>query len=158
MTAPADRARKLIASNRKAFHEFHVLERIEAGIELRGTEVKSIRAGQISLAGGFARPEAGGVVLRSVNVPVYEYGGAFNHDPLRPRRLLLHRREIEKLRALTEQQGGSAIPLEVYLRNGRVKVELGLCRGKRVADKRETLRRRTAAREAEREVARATRR
>jgi SsrA-binding protein len=158
MTATAEKSRKFVAVNRRALHDYDVLERLEAGIGLRGTEVKSIRAGQVSLAGAFARPDERGVVVRNVNVPPYEHGGPFNHDPGRPRRLLLHRREIERLRDAAERKGCSLVPLSVYLRRGLVKMELGVCRGKRRADKRETLRRKTAAREAEREMARARRR
>lgn len=154
MTAsPADSDRKL-AANKKALRDYFVLERFEAGVELRGTEVKSVRAGQVSLAGGFARIEKTEAILYGFNIAVYEHGNRFNHDPNRPKRLLLHRREILKLQAHTEQQGHALVPLAVVVRRGKVKVELGLCRGKSQHDKRETIRRKTADREADREMAR----
>jgi SsrA-binding protein len=160
MPASADKPpSKKLAANRKALRDFTVLDRLEAGIELRGTEVKSVRQGNVSLAGSFVKIEDGQVMLYHVTIPPYEQGNRFNHDPDRPRRLLLHRREIERLRVQLEQKGLSAIPLSVYLKRGSlVKLELGLCRGKRQADKRETLRRKTAEREADRAVADARRR
>jgi SsrA-binding protein len=158
MTASPDKARKYVALNRRALHDYLVLSKVEAGVDLRGTEVKSIRGGQMSLAGGFARVEKDEVILRNVTIPAYEHGGVFNHEPERPRRLLLHRREIENLRVQTEQKGCAVVPLSAYLHRGFVKISLGICRGKRQEDKRETLRRRTALREAERDMARATRR
>ena len=148
MASPAKNARTKLAANRKAFHDYFVLERYEAGIELRGTEVKSARDASLSLSGAFARVENDEVILFHLNIPPYEHGNRFNHEPDRPRRLLLHRREIAKLRAETEQKGHALVPLSVYLKRGRVKVELGVCKGKRQSDKRETLRRRTADREA----------
>ena len=147
-------SRHSIATHRKAFRDYFVEERFEAGIELRGTEVKSLRAGEVSLAGAFARIENGQAVLHKMTVKPYEYGNQFNHEPARPRRLLLHRREIRKLAAETEQKRLALIPLSVYFRRGRVKVELGLCRGKQRHDKRETLKRKTADREAERAMRR----
>jgi len=145
---------KQLAANRRAFRDYSVLERFEAGIELRGTEVKSIRSGQASLAGAYARVENGEIFLHGFHVPSYEHGGSFNHDPDRPRRLLLHGREIHKLRGQTEQKGLALVPLNVYLERNLVKIELGLCRGKRRGDKRETLKRKTADREAARAIAR----
>lgn len=147
---PADR----LAVNRKARHDYTILERLEAGIELRGTEVKSIRTGQTSLVGGFVRLEGNDALLCGINVPPYEHGNRFNHAPDRPRRLLLHRNEIHRLHVHVEQKGNALVPLALYLVRGRVKLELGICRGKRAPDKRETLRRRTADREAERAMAR----
>jgi SsrA-binding protein len=143
-----------LAVNRKARHDYTVLERLEAGIELRGTEVKSIRAGSTSLTGGFIRVENGEAFLCGINVPPYEHGNRFNHAPDRPRRLLLHAREIHQLQVHLEQKGNALVPLALYLKRGKVKLELGICRGKRAPDKRETLRRRTADREAERAMAR----
>jgi SsrA-binding protein len=138
------------AVNRKARRDYHVLDRIEAGIELLGTEVKSIRGSHASLVGGFAKIEEGQVWLHGLNIPPYEHGNRFNHEADRPRRLLLHRREINKLQAQAEQQGHALVPLRLYLKRGRIKVELGICRGKRHEDKRETLKQRTADREAAR--------
>ena len=153
MGAPETTARKTIASNRKALHDFFVMERVEAGIALVGTEVKAVRTGQASLAGSFARVENDEVWLHHANIPPYEFGNRFNHDPLRTRRLLLHRREIDKLKAHAEQKGHALVPLSLYLHRGRVKVDLGICKGKRQSDKRETLRRKTADMEAKRAMA-----
>jgi len=147
-----------IAANRRARRDYIVVDRIEAGIELRGTEVKSLREGQVSLAGAFARPHEGEIFLYNVTIPAYEHGNRFNHEPDRPRRLLLHRREIRRLIVEIEQKGHALVPLDLHLRRGRVKVELGLCRGKRRDDQRQELRRRTAQREAEREMASRSRR
>jgi SsrA-binding protein len=154
MNARNGHAFKRVASNRRARHDYHILDRFEAGIELRGTEVKSIRAGTVSLAGAFARFEEGQLFLHGMNVAPYEFGNRFNHPNSRPRRLLLHRREIARLGVQQEQKGCALVPLSLYLKNGRVKVELGVCKGKQQFDKRETLRRRTADREAARAMAR----
>ncbi len=145
-----------IASNRRALHDYSVQERIEAGVELKGTEVKSLRAGHVSMTGCFARIDGGEVFLQGFNIPAYEHGNRFNHDSDRLKRLLLHRKEITRLQVQTEQKGLSVIPLNVYLRRGKIKVELGVCKGKRKYDKRETLRRRTADRDAKRAMARET--
>ncbi|MBM4149000.1 MAG: SsrA-binding protein SmpB [Lentisphaerae bacterium] len=158
MTASSDSSFLKVAANRKAFHDFHVLDRIEAGIELAGTEVKSVRAGEVGMAGSYAKAERGGLVLHGLNIPPYEQGNRFNHDPVRPRRLLLHRREIEKLRAAAEEKGCALVPLAVNIRRGWVKVEIGICKGKTHGDKRETLKRRTADRETRREIASAGKR
>lgn len=147
---PPGNTSKRLASNRRALHDYFVLERLEAGIELRGTEVKSIRERHVSLAGAFARIENGDVVLFGANVTPYEYGNRFNHPADRPRRLLLHKREIRKIRVQIEQKGHSLIPLSVYLKRGLIKVELGICKGKQQYDKREALRKKTADREAAR--------
>jgi len=133
--------------------DYTVLERLEAGIELWGTEVKSLRAGHLGMTGSFARVENGEMRLFGLDIPPYEHGNRFNHDPDRPRRLLLHRREIDRLQVQSEQKGHAIIPLSVYFRKGLVKVELGICKGKVRQDKRETLRRRTADRDAERAMA-----
>jgi SsrA-binding protein len=143
-----------LASNRKAFHEYHVQDRFEAGIELVGTEVKSIRSGQISLSGSYGRLDGNEVRLFNLNIPGYEFGNRNNHVPDRPRRLLLHRKQIEKLRGETEQKGFALIPLALYLKRGWVKVELGLCKGKSQVDKRDTLRKQSADREISRGLAR----
>ena len=141
---------KKIASNRKALRDYLVEDRIEAGIELRGTEVKSVKGGNINFIGSFATIERGECILQGLNISPYEHGNRFNHPPERPRRLLLHAHEIAKMRVKAEQKGYSLIPLSVYLKRGLVKVEIGVCRGKRQADKRETLKRRDADREAQR--------
>jgi len=133
--------------------DYTVLERLEAGIELWGTEVKSLRAGQVGMTGSHARIDNGDAWLYELNIPPYEFGNRFNHDPDRPRRLLLHRREINRLQAQSEQKGNALIPLSIYFKKGLVKVELGVCKGKAQYDKRQTLRRRTADREAERAMA-----
>jgi len=143
-------AGKNLASNRKALRDFFVIDRLEAGVELKGTEVKSIRAGHISLVGSYAQIENGQAILYGVTVQPYEFGNRFNHESSRPRRLLLHKREILKLQVETEQKGHTLIPLNVYLKRGHVKVQIGLCKGKQAVDKRETLRAKTANREAER--------
>jgi SsrA-binding protein len=147
-----------LASNRRALRDYFVVERFEAGIELRGTEVKSIREGLVSLTGAYARMENGEAILYGMNVQPYTHGNRFNHEPEQDRRLLLHRREIDLLRVETEQKGHTLIPLAVYLKRGKVKIELGLCRGKQQADKRETLKRETATREADRALREARRR
>jgi SsrA-binding protein len=158
MTAPSENSGRKLAVNRKALHDYHVLDRHEAGIELRGTEVKSARSGSLGLAGSFARIEKGSLILRGLNIPLYEHGSHFNHEPERPRRLLLHRREIDKLRGLVEQKGHTLVPLSLYLKRGMIKVELAVCKGKQQRDKRDTLRKKTADREAARVVAAARRR
>lgn len=139
-----------MAQNRRARHEFHIEETFEAGIELRGTEVKSLRAGEASLAESFAQIENREAWLRDLHIAPYRCGNQFNHDPKRPRRLLLHRREIEKLAGALATEGLTLIPLKIYFKRGRAKVEIGLCRGKHFEDKRETLKRREADREARR--------
>lgn len=147
---PASDSTKRLVSNRRALHEYSVLERLEAGIELRGTEVKSLRAGNGSLVGAHCMVEHGEAFLHGLDIQPYECGNRFNHDPKRRRRLLLHKREIIKLASQSDQKGLALIPLALYLKNGRVKVEVGTCRGKRLADKRDVLRERTAEREAQR--------
>lgn len=149
----AEAAGRPIATNRKAFHDYFILRRLEAGIALRGSEVKSIRLGHITLAGGFARFEGRNLVLH-VHIPPYECGGAFNHDPERPRNLLLHKNEMTRLRAELEQKGLTLIPLSCYFKKGKAKIELGLCRGKKHADRREDIRRKAAERDAARAVSR----
>lgn len=140
--------KKEIAANRKAFHDYFVLERFEAGIELAGTEVKSIRAGQINLKDSYCTIKNNELWARNVHISPYEKGNIFNKDPVRPRRLLMHRREIMKLNARIMQEGFALIPLSVYFKDGLAKVELGLCKGKKLHDKREA----TAERESKREL------
>ena len=140
--------------NRRAAHDYFILERLEAGIELVGTEVKVVRNGEASLSGSYAQVKDGELYLNQVTIPPYSFGNRHNHDSLRTRRLLMHKREIRKLKAQLEQKGLALIPLRLYLSpRGRVKVELGLCRGKVQADKRETVKRREADLEARRALA-----
>lgn len=139
-----------IAENRKARHEFFVLESFEAGIELFGTEVKSIRAGEINLKESWVEVRNGELWLKQAHISPYEQGNIFNADPVRDRRLLMHKREIQKLHSEIKLQGLTLVPLSVYLKNSRVKVQVGLCKGKKLYDKRETDAKRTAEREIER--------
>ena len=127
---------KEITANRKAFHEYFVLERFEAGIELAGTEVKSIRGGNVNLKDAFCTIKNGELFIRGMHISPYEHGNIFNKDPVRPRRLLMHKREILKLNARVMQDGVALIPLSLYFKDSRVKVELGLCKGKKLHDKR----------------------
>lgn len=129
---------KEITSNRKAFHEYFVLERFEAGIELAGTEVKSIRAGNVNLKDAFCTIKDGELFVRGMHISPYEHGNISNKDPVRPRRLLMHKREIVKLNARIMQDGVALIPLSLYFKDSRVKVELGLCKGKKLHDKRDS--------------------
>ena len=129
---------KEITSNRKAFHEYFVLERFEAGIELAGTEVKSIRAGNVNLKDAFCTIKDGELFVRGMHISPYEHGNIFNKVPVRPRRLLMHKREIVKLNARIMQDGVALIPLSLYFKDSRVKVELGLCKGKKLHDKRDS--------------------
>lgn len=144
-----------VATNRKALHDFFVVERLEAGVELRGTEVKSVRAGTVTLTGGYARIEDGQVVLYGIHIAPYECGNRFNHDPSRPRQLLLHKKEIDRLSGKLAQKGYTLVPLNLHFRKRWAKIELGLCKGKQDDDKRETLKRKEADREARRAMARA---
>ena len=141
---------KEIASNRKAFHEYFVLERFEAGIELFGTEVKSIRGGQVNLKDSFCTVRNGELFVRGMHISPYEKGNIFNRDPMRVRRLLMHKREIRKLDDRISQDGVALIPLSLYLKDSRVKVELGLCKGKKLYDKRESDAQRQAKRDMDR--------
>ena len=129
---------KEITSNRKAFHEYFVLERFEAGIELAGTEVKYIRGGNVNLKDAFCTIKNGELFIRGMHISPYEHGNIFNKDPVRPRRLLMHKREILKLNARVMQDGVALIPLSLYFKDSRVKVELGLCKGKKLHDKRDS--------------------
>ncbi|HBI29873.1 MAG TPA: SsrA-binding protein SmpB [Deltaproteobacteria bacterium] len=144
---------KILTTNRRARFEYEILETREAGIELKGTEVKSIRLGQINLSEGFCRiSEDMQAMLQNVHIAPYDFGNRHNHDPLRPRRLLLHREEIYRLYGKIREQGLTLIPLKLYLKKGRVKLELGLVKGKKLHDKRETIKRRDAQREVERSL------
>ena len=141
---------KIAAQNRKAFHDYFVEDRCEAGIELFGTEVKSIRAGTLNLKDSFCVAKDGEIYAYSLHISPYEQGNIFNRDPDRPKRLLLHKRELRKLHALQKQDGYALIPLSVYFKNSRVKVELGLCKGKKTYDKRDAVAKRDAKREMDR--------
>ena len=157
---PAAGGISVVARNRKALHDYEVLERIEAGLALVGTEVKVVRAGHAGLQGAYAQVDrnTGEAWLCGVNIPPYGFGNLFNHDSLRARKLLLHRRELLRLRAHEERKGCTIVPLSLYLRRGRVKCELGVCRGKDTVDKRETIKRRELDREARRAAQSAVRR
>ena len=148
---PKQTGTKQIAQNRKAFHEYFVLERFEAGIELFGTEVKSVRAGQVNLKDCFCTVKDGELFARGMHISPYEHGNIFNRDPMRPKRLLMHKREILKLQSRVMQDGVALIPLSLYFKDSRVKVELGLCKGKKLHDKRDS----EADREAKRDIDRA---
>ena len=141
---------KEIAKNRKAFHEYFVLERFEAGVELFGTEVKSIRAGQVNLKDSFCTVKDGELFARGLHISPYEHGNIFNKDPMRPKRLLMHKREILKLQSRVMQEGVALIPLSLYFKDSRVKLELGLCKGKKLHDKRDSAAERESKRDMER--------
>ena len=142
---------KIMARNQKARHDYFIDETFEAGIELVGTEVKSIRAGTLSLKESWCQIKDGEMFIRQMHIAPYEKGNIFNKDPLRPRRLLLHKREINRLYGKVKQDGCSIVPLSVYLKNSRVKVEIALCRGKKLYDKRDD----AAVRDAKRQIDRA---
>lgn len=127
-----------VATNRKAFHDYFVLDRYEAGIELAGTEVKSIRAGNINLKDSFCTIKNGEIFIRGMHISPYSHGNIFNKDPVRPRRLLMHRKEISNLNSRIMQDGVALIPLSVYFKGSLIKVELGLCKGKKLHDKRDS--------------------
>ena len=146
---------KLIAENRRARRDYEILERFEAGIELRGTEVKSLRGGRITLKDSYANAEAGQLYLVGAHIHPYEQGNIYNHDPERRRKLLLHKREIRRLAGAVAEKGLTLIPLRVYFKRGMAKVELGLCRGKHLLDKRDAIRTREAEREVDRYLKRA---
>ena len=141
---------KQVASNRKAFHDYFIEDKFEAGIELAGTEVKSIRLGAVNLRDSFCAVKGGEMFLYGMHVSPYEKGNIFNKDPRRTRKLLLHRREIRKLQARVQQDGYSLVPLSLYFSGPRVKVELALAKGKKLYDKREDAARRDAKREMDR--------
>ena len=148
---PSDtNASSIVVRNRKARHEYEVLEKQEAGIVLTGTEVKSLRAGKANLQDAFARFDRGELWLYNLHISPYEQGNRFNHDPLRPRKLLLQKRELRKLVGQVEQQGLTLVPLDIYFRRGIAKATIALVRGKKLHDKRQDLRKRDAEREMER--------
>lgn len=143
-------ARKVVARNRKARHEYEIVDTYEAGLELKGPEVKSLREGHVSFQDAFARVDNGEAWLYSLHISPYEQANRFNQDPLRPRKLLLHRRQIEEIAVETEAKGLTVVPLEIYFKRGYAKVLLAVARGKKLHDKRETLKRKQQEREAER--------
>ena len=142
--------RKVVARNRKARYEFEILDTYEAGLELRGPEVKSLRAGEVSFQDAFARVAAGEVWLHNLHISPYEAANRFNVDPVRPRRLLLNRQEIRQIAVKTDEKGLTLVPLEIYFSRGYAKLQLAVGRGKKLHDKRETLKRRQQDREARR--------
>ena len=142
-----------LVTNRKARRNFHILETLEAGLALQGTEVKSIRAGQASLDESYVQIHKREAWLHGMHVAAYEQGNIQNHELTRPRKLLLHKKEIDRLHGLVSMKGRTIVPLKLYVKRSRIKVELGVCKGKQTVDKREDLKRRTADREAERAMA-----
>lgn len=147
---PPGDARRIVARNRKARHEYVVLDSVEAGLVLVGTEVKSIRGGKVAFRDAHARAHSGEMWLHNLHIAPYEAGNRWNHDEMRPRKLLLHRDQIRRIASRSEEKGLTIIPLDLYFRSGRAKVTLGLCRGKKHRDRREELKRRTMDREAQR--------
>ena len=141
---------KIIANNKKAYHEYFVDEVFEAGLALQGTEVKSVRMGQVSIKEAYCRIRNGEVFVDNMNISPYEQGNRENHDPLRSRKLLLHRTEIDKLIKKVDEKGLTLVPTKIYFKDSRAKLEIGVCRGKKLYDKRETLKRKQADREASR--------
>ncbi len=147
---PTGNGKKVIATNRKAYHDYFVEETYEAGIELFGTEVKSLRAGQVNLKDSYSMIDGGEIFVTGMHISPYEKGNIFNRNPLRDRKLLMHRKEILKLAGRVSKDGLTLIPLSLYFSGSRVKVELGLCRGKKLYDKRESDARKQADRDIER--------
>lgn len=150
---PHQQGIRTVAQNRKAYHDYFVEEKIECGISLFGTEVKSIRQGRVNLKESWAQVRKGEIWVEGMHISPYEQGNIFNRDPLRAKKLLLHRREIHKLEAQVMRQGFTLVPLELYIKNGRVKMQLGLCKGKQLHDKRDSM----ARKDSEREIQRALR-
>jgi SsrA-binding protein len=141
---------KVVADNRRARHEYEILEVYEAGIELSGTEVKSIRMGRANLADAFARIEDGQIWLHNCNISPYDFGNRFNHDPVRKRRLLMHKREIQKLKSKTQEKGLTIVPLKMFFKGNWAKLDLALAKGKQLYDKRESIAKRENSRNLER--------
>lgn len=144
-------SKKLIANNKKAYHEYFLEEKFEAGIELHGTEVKSLRCGKCSIKESFVRIENEEVIIYQMHIPPYEKGNIFNRDPLRPKKLLMHKEEIRRLMGKIAEKGYTLVPVEVYFKGGRVKVEIALAKGKKLYDKRADIAKKDMRREAERE-------
>lgn len=147
----AKESMKLVANNKKAYHDYFIEEKYEAGLVLHGTEVKSLRLGKCSIKEGYAGIEKGEAFVYGMNISPYEKGNIFNRDPLRPKKLLLHKQEIRKLTGQLAEKGYALVPLQVYFKDGRAKVELGLARGKKNYDKREAIAKKDQRREYERE-------
>lgn len=145
---------RIIAQNKKAYHDFFVLEKLEAGIELFGTEVKSIRQGKINLKDSWCFVKDGEMFVNGMHISPYEQGNIFNRDPLRTKKLLLHKREIKRLYSQVKQEGLAIVPLSVYFLKGRAKVEIGLCKGKKLYDKRAVAAQKDAKRDIERSMRR----
>ncbi|MCQ2523526.1 MAG: SsrA-binding protein SmpB [Lachnospiraceae bacterium] len=143
--------RKLVCNNKKAYHDYFVEEKFEAGLSLHGTEVKSLRLGKCSIKESFIRIDNGEVYAYGMHISPYEMGNIFNKDPLRPKKLLLHKSEIMKLLGKITEKGYTLVPLEVYFKEGKAKLEFGLCKGKKLYDKREDMAKKDAKREIERE-------
>lgn len=145
---------KFVVQNKKAYHDYFVIEKIEAGIELFGTEVKSIRQGKVNLKDSWCQIKDGEIFANGMHISPYEQGNIFNRDPLREKRLLMHKREIRRLFSLVKQDGLSLVPLSIYFSKGRAKVEVGLCKGKKLYDKREVAAKKDAQRDIERNLRR----
>ena len=145
---------KTVATNRKAYHNYHVRDSIEAGIALTGTEIKSIRAGRVNLRDAYVRPEAGELWLLNAHIARYEPGSYLSHEPMRPRKLLLHRKQIDNLTSQMQEKGFTLVPLKLYIKNDIAKVEVALAKGKRQYDKREAITRRETERELRRVIKR----
>jgi len=143
---------KVVATNRKAGHEYFLLEHFEAGLVLQGTEIKSIRAGQISLAEDYVRVDGREAWLMDAHIATYDHAGRFNHEPRRPRKLLLHRSEVRQLWENVRQKGATIVPLRVYIKEGRAKVEIAIAKGKKLYDKRQAIAKRDSEREMERNL------
>ncbi len=148
----AKEAMKLVANNKKAYHDFFIEEKYEAGLVLHGTEVKSLRMGKCSIKEAFIRIENGEVYIYGMHISPYEKGNIFNKDPLRVRKLLLHRQEIRKLIGNSSEKGYTIVPLQVYFKDGRAKIEIGLAKGKKLYDKRQDIAKKDQKREAEKEL------
>ncbi len=147
----AKESMKLVANNKKAYHDYFVDEKFEAGLVLHGTEVKSLRLGKCSIKEAFIRIEDGEVFVYGMHISPYEMGNIFNKDPLRPKKLLLHKYEINKLLGKIKEKGFTLVPLQVYFKDGKAKIEMGLCRGKKLYDKRQDIAKKDQRREAEKE-------
>ncbi len=148
----AENESRAVAQNKKAYHDYFVIESYEAGIELFGTEVKSVRQGKLNLKDSWCSIDGGEIFANGMHISPYEHGNIFNRDPMRAKKLLMHKKEINKLYGLTKQQGYAIIPLSVYFKKGKAKVQLGLCKGKKLYDKREDAAKKSAARSIERAV------
>ena len=143
---------KTVSQNKKAYHDYFVIETYEAGLELFGTEVKSVRQGKVNLKDSWCNIVNGEIFANGMHISPYDHGNIFNRDPLRPKKLLMHKKEILKLFGLTKQQGYAIIPLQIYFKKGKAKVQIGLCKGKKLYDKREDAARKSADREIERNM------